>query len=141
MNQPDRYSRFVLPSGVDQAVEYKSDTKMRAAGQFNIWLEDHTVGNLVRHQLLTNPEVRWYGVWWWGSSSVCFTIVSSALCGICSCRVTSSVQAMLVQSTSWGVKGVATPRHTVKWHIAARTRLHAVPGSHSLATPILTPQL
>lgn len=63
MNQPDRYSRFVLPSGVDQAVEYKPDTKMRAAGQFNIWLEDHTVGNLVRHQLLTNPEVCGAAVW------------------------------------------------------------------------------
>ena len=58
MNQPDRYSRFVLPSGVEQAVEYKQDTKMRAAGQFNIWLEDHTLGNLARHQLLSNPEVR-----------------------------------------------------------------------------------
>lgn len=58
MNQPDRYSRFVLPSGVDQAIEFKQDTKMRAAAQFNIWLEDHTIGNLVRHQLLSDPEVR-----------------------------------------------------------------------------------
>jgi hypothetical protein len=65
MNQPDRYSRFVLPSGVDAAVEYKPDTKMRAAGQFNIWLEDHTVGNLLRHQLLSNPEVRRCGWCLW----------------------------------------------------------------------------
>lgn len=57
MNQPDRYSRFVLPAGVDARVEYQPDTKMRAAGQFNIWLEDHTLGNLLRQQLLTNPEV------------------------------------------------------------------------------------
>jgi DNA-directed RNA polymerase II subunit RPB11 len=75
MNQPDRYSRFVLPSGVDAAVEYKPDTKMRAAGQFSVWLEDHTVGNLVRQQLLTNPEVRRCGwcLWWrcWGLAVVC----------------------------------------------------------------------
>lgn len=57
MNQPDRYSRFVLPAGVDARVVYQPDTKMRAAGQFNIWLEDHTLGNLLRQQLLTNPEV------------------------------------------------------------------------------------
>lgn len=57
MNQPDRYSRFVLPSGVPHAVSYQQDTKMKAAGQFDIWLEDHTVGNLVRQQLLGNPEV------------------------------------------------------------------------------------
>lgn len=57
MNQPDRYSRFVLPSGVPHAVEYKPDTKMRAAGTFTIWLEDHTIGNLVRQQLHSNPEV------------------------------------------------------------------------------------
>lgn len=57
MNQPDRYSRFVLPSGIDSAVTYKQDTKMKGAGQFDIWLEDHTLGNLLRQQLLTNPEV------------------------------------------------------------------------------------
>lgn len=57
MNQPDRYSRFVLPAHVTQAVDYKADTKMRACGQFDIWLEDHTVGNLLRQQLLSNPQV------------------------------------------------------------------------------------
>lgn len=61
MNQPDRYSRFVLPSGVPHAVEYKPDTKMRAAGTFTIWLEDHTIGNLVRQQLHSNPEVVFAG--------------------------------------------------------------------------------
>lgn len=50
MNQPDRYSRFILPEGV-QKVEYKRDEKIPDAGTFQIMNEDHTIGNLVRMQL------------------------------------------------------------------------------------------
>mmetsp|Transcript_27298 Transcript_27298/g.73782 ORF Transcript_27298/g.73782 Transcript_27298/m.73782 type:complete len:122 (+) Transcript_27298:49-414(+) len=50
MNQPDRYSRFVLPEGTPKVV-YKPDTKLENAGTFGIMQEDHTLGNLIRMQL------------------------------------------------------------------------------------------
>lgn len=50
MNQPDRYSRFVLPEGTTK-VTYQSDTKLEHAATFSFMQEDHTMGNLLRMQL------------------------------------------------------------------------------------------
>ncbi|KAF6255074.1 DNA-directed RNA polymerase [Scenedesmus sp. NREL 46B-D3] len=60
MNQPDRYSRFVLPEGKDK-VEYRQDTKLKNAGQYVIRLEDHTVGNMLRQQLHSDEAVVFAG--------------------------------------------------------------------------------
>ena len=45
-----RYSRFILPEGV-QKVEYQRDEKVPDAGSFQLFNEDHTIGNLARMQL------------------------------------------------------------------------------------------
>jgi DNA-directed RNA polymerase II subunit RPB11 len=60
MNQPDRYSRFVLPEGKDK-VEFHTDTKLKNAGHYVIRLEDHTVGNLLRQQLHRDEAVVFAG--------------------------------------------------------------------------------
>ncbi|WIA32208.1 hypothetical protein OEZ86_003057 [Tetradesmus obliquus] len=60
MNQPDRYSRFVLPEGKDK-VEFHTDTKIKNAGHYVIRLEDHTVGNLIRQQLHSDEAVVFAG--------------------------------------------------------------------------------
>jgi DNA-directed RNA polymerase II subunit RPB11 len=60
MNQPDRYSRFVLPEGANK-VEYLVDTKIKNAATYTIRLEDHTVGNLLRMQLHSDEAVVFAG--------------------------------------------------------------------------------
>jgi DNA-directed RNA polymerase II subunit RPB11 len=60
MNQPDRYSRFVLPEGKAK-VEYAVDTKNKNAGTYTIRLEDHTLGNLLRTQLHADEAVIFAG--------------------------------------------------------------------------------
>ena len=41
MNQPDRYSRFIIPEGVAK-VSYTRDAKIPDAGTFTLHNEDHT---------------------------------------------------------------------------------------------------
>jgi DNA-directed RNA polymerase II subunit RPB11 len=60
MNQPDRYSRFVIPEGLSK-VEFHTDTKLKNAGHYVIRLEDHTVGNLLRQQLHSDEAVVFAG--------------------------------------------------------------------------------
>jgi DNA-directed RNA polymerase II subunit RPB11 len=60
MNQPDRYSRFVIPEGFEK-VEFHIDTKLKNAGHYVIRLEDHTVGNLLRQQLHSDEAVVFAG--------------------------------------------------------------------------------
>eukprot|EP00775_Hariotina_reticulata_P013051 gene13051-13178_t len=60
MNQPDRYSRFVLPEGANK-VEYLADTKIKNAATYTIRLEDHTLGNLLRMQLHADEGVVFAG--------------------------------------------------------------------------------
>lgn len=60
MNQPDRYSRFVLPEGKEK-VEFHLDTKLKNAGHYVIRLEDHTLGNLLRQQLHADEDVVFAG--------------------------------------------------------------------------------
>ncbi|KAF8071210.1 NRPB11 [Scenedesmus sp. PABB004] len=60
MNQPDRYSRFVLPEGAAK-VEYHLDTKNKNAGHYVVRLEDHTLGNLLRTSLHRDEAVVFAG--------------------------------------------------------------------------------
>eukprot|EP00899_Mesostigma_viride_P020079 jgi/Mesvir1/28072/Mv04665-RA.1 len=60
MNAPDRSERFVLPEGVKK-LSYEKDTKVPNAAMFVIQREDHTVGNLIRVQLLKDPNVLFAG--------------------------------------------------------------------------------
>jgi DNA-directed RNA polymerase subunit L len=59
MNQPDRYERFVLPPG-ERKVVYERD-KIPGAGTFTFSREDHTLGNLLRMQLLQDKNVLFAG--------------------------------------------------------------------------------
>lgn len=59
-NLPERFELFVL--GDDEPkLEYTKDTKMTNAGTFVIHKEDHTLGNLLRMQLLRDPKVLFAG--------------------------------------------------------------------------------
>eukprot|EP00003_Mantamonas_plastica_P023867 TRINITY_DN4357_c0_g1_i1.p1 TRINITY_DN4357_c0_g1~~TRINITY_DN4357_c0_g1_i1.p1 ORF type:complete len:132 (-),score=31.37 TRINITY_DN4357_c0_g1_i1:58-426(-) len=59
-NLPERYELLELPDETAK-VEYEADTKIPNAGTFTIRLEDHTIGNLIRMQLLLYPEVLFAG--------------------------------------------------------------------------------
>ena len=50
MNAQERYEKFVLPDDVAK-VSVVSDTKIANAVSITVEREDHTVGNLLRHQL------------------------------------------------------------------------------------------
>lgn len=57
-NKPDPNEHFfVLPNDVPFPVEYEADAKIDNAGTYTFWLEDHTLGNALRMQLLRNQHV------------------------------------------------------------------------------------
>jgi DNA-directed RNA polymerase II subunit RPB11 len=62
MNAPERSASFLLDedSG-ERKIVYTADTKVTNAGTFRFNKEDHTVGNLLRMQLLRDPNVRYVG--------------------------------------------------------------------------------
>eukprot|EP00397_Hematodinium_sp_SG-2012_P032872 GEMP01035049.1.p1 GENE.GEMP01035049.1~~GEMP01035049.1.p1 ORF type:complete len:490 (+),score=117.75 GEMP01035049.1:140-1609(+) len=60
-NKPDAHEVFTLPHGVAKHVEYIPDPKMENAGTYILWLEDHTLGNALRMQLLRNQHVLFAG--------------------------------------------------------------------------------
>eukprot|EP00013_Stygamoeba_regulata_P020127 CAMPEP_0177649326 /NCGR_PEP_ID=MMETSP0447-20121125/11322_1 /TAXON_ID=0 /ORGANISM="Stygamoeba regulata, Strain BSH-02190019" /LENGTH=122 /DNA_ID=CAMNT_0019152067 /DNA_START=268 /DNA_END=636 /DNA_ORIENTATION=+ len=60
MNAPDVSELFVLQPGVKK-VSQERDTKVQNASTFTLQKEDHTMGNLIRMQLLRNPAVRFAG--------------------------------------------------------------------------------
>mmetsp|Transcript_19409 Transcript_19409/g.21706 ORF Transcript_19409/g.21706 Transcript_19409/m.21706 type:complete len:117 (+) Transcript_19409:3-353(+) len=60
MNAPAISELFELPSGREK-IEYKEDTKAKNAGTFTVYLEDHTVGNLLRYALLRDENVKFSG--------------------------------------------------------------------------------
>lgn len=60
MNQPERHRSYLLDDG-EARVEYEKDQKIPNAGTFTINKEDHTIGNLLRMQLLRHSEVRFAG--------------------------------------------------------------------------------
>ncbi|KAI8850548.1 DNA-directed RNA polymerase, partial [Chytridium lagenaria] len=60
MNAPDRYELFLIPDGQSK-VTMAMDSKIPNAALFTILKEDHTLGNILRMQLLKNPKVLFSG--------------------------------------------------------------------------------
>ena len=62
MNAPERSASFLLDEENDeQKIVYTQDTKVANSANFRFNKEDHTVGNLLRMQLLRDPQVRFAG--------------------------------------------------------------------------------
>jgi DNA-directed RNA polymerase II subunit RPB11 len=62
MNAPERAASFLLDEDSGEVkVTYTPDTKVSNAGTFRLNKEDHTIGNLLRMQLLRDPSVRFAG--------------------------------------------------------------------------------
>ena len=59
-NDPGRSSFFILDEG-QHTLEYTQDSKMANAGTYVLNKEDHTLGNLLRMQLLRDPRVTFAG--------------------------------------------------------------------------------
>ena len=60
MNAPETHELFTLPPGKNK-VEYEVDSRIEFAGTFTVYLEDHTIGNITRMQLLQDERVRFAG--------------------------------------------------------------------------------
>jgi len=60
MNAPNRFELFVLGDG-EKPAEYIEDTKIPHAATIKIKKQDHTLANMVRAQLLTDPAVLFAG--------------------------------------------------------------------------------
>ncbi|KAI0064402.1 RBP11-like subunits of RNA polymerase [Artomyces pyxidatus] len=60
MNAPNRYELFVLDEG-EKPVEVSEDTKIPNAATIKILKQDHTLGNMIRAQLLAMPQVLFAG--------------------------------------------------------------------------------
>ncbi|EGG17991.1 RNA polymerase II core subunit [Cavenderia fasciculata] len=60
MNAPDRFELFVLPDDAKK-ISMTKDTKIPNACMFTILKEDHTLGNLIRMQLVGDPDVKFAG--------------------------------------------------------------------------------
>jgi DNA-directed RNA polymerase II subunit RPB11 len=62
MNAPERAAAFTLDEDAgERKIQYSTDTKTENAGKFTFNKEDHTVGNLLRLQLLRDPNVKFAG--------------------------------------------------------------------------------
>jgi len=62
MNAPDPASLvFLLSEGTEKKVVIVKDTKIPNAATFFVAKEDHTLGNLLRHELLRDRDVRFAG--------------------------------------------------------------------------------
>uniref|UniRef100_A0A6U1NZH5 DNA-directed RNA polymerase RBP11-like dimerisation domain-containing protein n=1 Tax=Fibrocapsa japonica TaxID=94617 RepID=A0A6U1NZH5_9STRA len=60
MNAQDRSQSYRLAEG-EKKLTYEPDTKIPNAGTFTLNREDHTLGNLLRMQLLQDSSVRFAG--------------------------------------------------------------------------------
>ena len=60
MNAPSAHERFYLEGNTEKVV-YLKDQKIPHAAQINVRREDHTLGNVIRCQLLNNPSVLFAG--------------------------------------------------------------------------------
>ncbi|KAG0645226.1 DNA-directed RNA polymerase II subunit RPB11 [Hyphodiscus hymeniophilus] len=60
MNAPDRFELFLLADGEKKITE-ATDTRTPNTSIFTINKEDHTLGNMVRAQLIQNPHVNFAG--------------------------------------------------------------------------------
>lgn len=60
MNAPSAFDTFLLYEGESKVI-MERDTKVRNAALFHINKEDHTLGNMIRMQLLKDPKVLFAG--------------------------------------------------------------------------------
>ncbi|KAI0261655.1 DNA-directed RNA polymerase [Gloeopeniophorella convolvens] len=60
MNAPPRFELYVLDEG-EKPVEVTEDTKIPNAATIKIVKQDHTLGNMLRAQLLAMPQVLFAG--------------------------------------------------------------------------------
>ena len=60
MNAPERHRSYQLDEG-QARMTYEPDQRVASAGTFTINKEDHTVGNLLRMQLLRDVDTRFAG--------------------------------------------------------------------------------
>jgi DNA-directed RNA polymerase II subunit RPB11 len=60
MNAPSAFDTFLL-YGNEPKVVMEKDTKVRNAALFHVNKEDHTLGNMIRVQLLKDPKVLFAG--------------------------------------------------------------------------------
>ena len=62
MNAPERSACFLLDEdNGEQKITYTLDSKVTNSVKFTLNKEDHTIGNLLRMQLLRDPTVRFAG--------------------------------------------------------------------------------
>ncbi|RKO90429.1 DNA-directed RNA polymerase, partial [Blyttiomyces helicus] len=59
-NAPPSWELFLIPEG-QKKLSMTKDTKIPNAATFTILKEDHTLGNILRMQLLKNPKVLFAG--------------------------------------------------------------------------------
>ncbi|ENN75842.1 hypothetical protein YQE_07571, partial [Dendroctonus ponderosae] len=60
MNAPPTFESFLL-FGSEKKIDREQDTKVPNAAIFTINKEDHTLGNMIRNQLLKDPSVLFAG--------------------------------------------------------------------------------
>ncbi|CAH1800741.1 unnamed protein product [Owenia fusiformis] len=60
MNAPPTFESFLLFDG-EKKIEIVKDTKVPNAAMFTVNKEDHTLGNMIRGQLLKDPQVLFAG--------------------------------------------------------------------------------
>lgn len=60
MNAPPTFESFLLHEGEKKIVK-ELDTKVPNAAMFTVNKEDHTLGNMIRNQLLKDPHVLFAG--------------------------------------------------------------------------------
>jgi DNA-directed RNA polymerase II subunit RPB11 len=60
MNAPERFRSFLLDDG-EPRMTYAPDQRIQSAGTFSINKEDHTIGNLLRMQILRDTNCRFVG--------------------------------------------------------------------------------
>jgi len=60
MNAPNRHELYVLDDG-EKPVEVTEDTKIPNAATIKIVKQDHTLGNMLRAQLLSMPQILFAG--------------------------------------------------------------------------------
>jgi len=60
MNTPNRLDAIIVPEGTPK-ITATVDERLADAATFRIYREDHTVGNLLRMQLLRDPAIRFAG--------------------------------------------------------------------------------
>ncbi|CAD6199812.1 unnamed protein product [Caenorhabditis auriculariae] len=60
MNAPAAFESFLIFDG-EKKIEIEKDTKVPNAAIFTIHKEDHTLGNLLKNQLLRDPQVLFAG--------------------------------------------------------------------------------